>query len=314
MDLKDIASLVDASAWPAVAVVGLVMFSRPLRGWLKDRPLKVKIGPIEAEWASAAAKAQVALESESNLAEAPGVGDDRHHEDKAAKAEPAASVIQEATSLEITLRRCLLEAGVEDTADGLAGLARKAVTASLISERTATAIEGIATLRNLAVHSPERITTEQASQFAALARTTESVIDARGRVAQNIAPGTDNVSPADIAILVRDNGPAEIVKTARSSGSPVKQRQAATALAQLGEVSAAIDIACAIQNRSEARSVGRAVLDYIAKLPGDQQHESLEQLERLRPRLGAPQLRDIREHAEQVGVKLPSEWMVVPAS
>lgn len=80
-------------------------------------------------------------------------------------------------------------------------------------------------------------------------------------------------------------------------------------LVGLGELSAAMDIACQISNRAEARSVGRAILDHIAKLPNEQRHEGLGQLERLRLRLGAPQRRDIREKAEAVAVELPPEWM-----
>ncbi|WP_165757879.1 hypothetical protein [Mycolicibacter engbaekii] len=172
MDLESLASLIDALAWPVIVIVGLLLFQKPLRLWLKERPQRLKVGPFEAEWASAAARTQVALESESELVGPPSSASNASW---GSVDSPAAAIIHESTSLEVTLRRALQEAGVEDESLGLAALAKQAADASLIDVRTATALEGIATMRNLAVHSPGRITAEQAAQFAELAQSTASV-------------------------------------------------------------------------------------------------------------------------------------------
>lgn len=315
VDLENLASLVDALAWPVVAVAALLMFHRPLRGWLKERPQKAKLGPLEFEWASAVARTQVALEAESVLAPASSNTTLSNDGRKVAEPDsPAGSVIRESTTLEVTLRRSLQEAGVEDGSSSLAGLARQAANAGLIDARTATAVEGIATMRNLAAHSPERLTAEQASQFSFLVQSTASLIEAQARISRNMSPGRSNISPDDIATVVAENGPAEVVAIALKSTSPVKQRQTATALVGLGHIPAAMDIACEISNRGEARSVGVAVLDYIARVPPEQQQEGLRELERLRPRLKPAQLRDMRDHAQKVGVALPGEWMDEPTS
>lgn len=144
-----------------------------------------------------------------------------------------------------------------------------------------------------------------------VATTTSEVLiaNARAGFVENMQPGTDNVRTADIATLFReDNGPAWIVENALMSKAPVKQRQVATALVNLGALSAAIDIACAIPNRAEARSVGGELLRHIARGPEEQRVIGLVQLGRLRMRLGKPQRRDIREEAASLGVELPREW------
>ncbi|WP_207568065.1 hypothetical protein, partial [Mycolicibacter engbaekii] len=141
-----------------------------------------------------------------------------------------------------------------------------------------------------------------------------SVVEAQERLARNMSAGAGNINPDDVATIVQADGPTRLVAEALQSNSPVKQRQTATALLQHGYIAAALDIACQIPNRSEARTVGIAVLDYISGLPAEQQQEGLSELERLRFRLRPPQLRDMRDHAQKVGVTLPVGWMEAPTN
>jgi hypothetical protein len=50
--LEFVAELVSALAWPITIVAALVFLRRPLERWMRERPSRIKAGPVELEWDS----------------------------------------------------------------------------------------------------------------------------------------------------------------------------------------------------------------------------------------------------------------------
>lgn len=168
MDTKQlIASLVSSLAWPTAVVCIAVLFRVQLKTLLTERLRHIEAGPLKADFDLLGSKV------EATLGEA-GIRVPAHVEadDLASLAKQAPTmVIAEAFALvEQELRSALASIG-ESPAESVDAteLAQLALGQGLITPLTINAIEGIAVMRNLAIHGPRReITVAQVDEYLAL--------------------------------------------------------------------------------------------------------------------------------------------------
>src|SRR5215475_4296739 len=48
--LEFVAAITSALAWPTLGVILLIVFRREPADWMKQRPMRLRVGPAEAEW------------------------------------------------------------------------------------------------------------------------------------------------------------------------------------------------------------------------------------------------------------------------
>lgn len=168
MDSKQlIASLVSSLAWPAAVVCIAVLFRAQLKTLLTDRLRHIEAGPLKADFDRLGSKV------EATLGEAGIPVPSRAESDELAdlaKHAPA-TVIAEAFGLvEQELHSALASVGKPPPEHANATeLAHLALEQGLITPLTVNAIEGIAVMRNLAIHGPRReITVAQVEEYLAL--------------------------------------------------------------------------------------------------------------------------------------------------
>jgi hypothetical protein len=181
--MEFVAELVSALAWPITALAALVFLRRPLERWMRERPSRIKAGPVELQWDSLVSKVQADLDQ-------PGVPDpaaltsSAEPEDRdlylLARANPPTAILEASRRMEAELRRRLSAIGVEVPQQGLGALALLADRHGLINEATQKSIAGLVVLRNLAAHAPQRVSAEEAIEFVALADATQYAITATG--------------------------------------------------------------------------------------------------------------------------------------
>jgi hypothetical protein len=181
--MEFVAELVSALAWPITALAALVFLRRPLERWMRERPSRIKAGPVELQWDSLVSKVQADLDQ-------PGVPDpaaltsSAEPEDRdrylLARANPPMAILEASRRVEAELRRRLSAIGVEVPQQGLGALAQLADRHGLITEATQKSIGGLLVLRNLAAHAPQRVSAEEALEFVALADATQYAITATG--------------------------------------------------------------------------------------------------------------------------------------
>jgi hypothetical protein len=187
-----IASLVSSLAWPAAVVCIAIVFRTQLKTLLTDRLKHIEAGPLKADFDLIGSKVHATL----GRAGIP-VPEHAESDDLASLAQQAPDlVIAEAFGLiEQELRDALSKTGEPpaDGADAMA-LAHLALERGLISSLTLNAIQGVAVMRNLAVHGPRReITSAQVDEYLALV---ESVLFA---MRQNIMRYDRNGSTVAVA-------------------------------------------------------------------------------------------------------------------
>lgn len=159
--------------------------------------------------------------------------------------------------------------------------------------------EGIRPLTNEIVHEIPRIRARQA--LADVERATALI-----RV--NLRGGTDNINSRDVRTLVAGNRMEELLSMATSAeAASVKQRQVAAALIDLSRFGEAAQIAEVIQNRSETRTVCVLIVERIPRGATEASSE-WEALDRLYPRLGKPQRRDVLEAMDRCGIAPLGRW------
>jgi hypothetical protein len=180
MDSKQlIASLVSSLAWPAAVVCIAVLFRAQLKTLLTDRLRHIEAGPLKADFDKQVSKVEATLGKAGMPVPAHAESDELAD---LAKHAPEIVISEGFAVIEHELRKALVSTGdpAPDEVDGIQ-LAQLAVDRGLITPLTLNAIEGIATMRNLAVHGPRReITVAQVDEYLALV---ESVLYA---VRQNI--------------------------------------------------------------------------------------------------------------------------------
>jgi hypothetical protein len=165
--MEFIASLIRSLAWPTVILVVALLFRSKIIELLTPAIRRFKAGPFEVEWDRAISEAEVKLEqpgltpieasitlSGSLVAELGPL----------AKSMPSAAVMEAAARVEGELQSKVADTlsgwGFDVTAPaGLGALSRFAHKYNVISAETARAIEGLAVLRNMAVHGRAADTT-----------------------------------------------------------------------------------------------------------------------------------------------------------
>jgi hypothetical protein len=168
MDTKQlIASLVSSLAWPAAVVCIAVLFRAQLKTLLTDRLRHIEAGPLKADFDKQGSKVEATLDKAG--IHVPAHADSAELADLVQRAPEM--VISEAFGIvEQELRKALASTGdpVPDGTEGTA-LAQLALDHGLITPLTLNAIEGIYTMRNLALHGPRReITVGQVDEYLAL--------------------------------------------------------------------------------------------------------------------------------------------------
>jgi hypothetical protein len=159
--------------------------------------------------------------------------------------------------------------------------------------------EGIRPLTNEIIQEVPRIRARQARG---------DVERAAGLIKVNLRGGTDNINPRDVQTLIMHDRMEELLSMATSpDAASVKQRQVAVALISLDRVGEAAQIAEGIQNRAEARTVCTRIVEHIPRGATAASTE-WEALDRLYPRLGEPQRRDVLEAMDRHGVAPLGRW------
>lgn len=126
------------------------------------------------------------------------------------------------------------------------------------------------------------------------------------RIARNIISGTSNISPRDVRVVVGGGLVDDLVALSLSPDSaPVKQRQVAAVLVEDGFLDAALTVALAIKNRSEARTVGVHVLRRIAT--GSQDNAEWDFIRQLWGRLTVFQHRDLGDVIDELQLAVPDD-------
>jgi hypothetical protein len=168
MDSKQlIASLVSSLAWPAAVVCIAVLFRAQLKTLLSEHLRHIEAGPLKADFDRLGSDVHAALGEAGIPASA---GADTGELTDLAQRVPGAAIPEAFALVERELRRALTSIGESppDATDAK-DLAHRALERGLITPLTINAIEGIAVMRNLAVHGPRReIAVKQAKEYLAL--------------------------------------------------------------------------------------------------------------------------------------------------
>ncbi|WP_344220775.1 hypothetical protein [Kribbella sancticallisti] len=182
--LEFIAAVLKALAWPLAAVVIALLFRSKILELLSSGMKRLKIGPVEAEWDVRAAVTGVEVEQARSTALPTRPADSRRVEVQTAidlarerleSGYTDTAVTEAFAAIEQSLLGLLIDAGVGVTQlhVGGAGLAKLAEQKGLITEKTATAIEGLAVLRNLAANTDVGTTMDRATEYLTM---TEGVL------------------------------------------------------------------------------------------------------------------------------------------
>jgi len=169
--MEFIAAMTSALVWPILVGLAVVLFQRELRLWLAERPTKMKVGPVEAEWPRVLSHVERDLEQAgvpppTELAVAGQLSD---HLAEVSESSPMVAITEAVDAVDRRLRQGLSQASIAAPEQlGLTRLARLAREHGLIRPETEEAVAGLAVMRNLAVHG-RAVSTQQARDFLALA-------------------------------------------------------------------------------------------------------------------------------------------------
>ena len=159
--------------------------------------------------------------------------------------------------------------------------------------------EGIRSLTNEIVSEVPRIRTRQAQG---------DLERAAARIRTNLRGGNDNINARDVQTLMLHDRMEEPLSMATSAdAAPVKQRQTAVALVDLGRLGDAARIAQVMQNRAEIRTICSRIVERIPHGASETSSE-WQALDRFYDRLGQPQRRDVLEIMDRCGVAPLGRW------
>lgn len=161
--LEFVASLVRSLAWPAAVVIIAVLLRHQLRALLSGPLRRLRAGPFEVEWERAVSEVEAELDRPTPPEPGPLSAELR----PLALASPEAAITEAFGRVERELRQ-LLGNDLAAARSGAPTLARMAVERNLITPDTRQAVESLAVLRNLAVHTPVPVTTKHAREFIAI--------------------------------------------------------------------------------------------------------------------------------------------------
>lgn len=150
-----IADIIGSIAWPAVIALAIWIFRTQIRGLLERPMRRWKAGPFEAEYEWAKATEQVGTSVLSVKTAAAG-GDELDELLELADKAPVAAILAAHNAVEDVVRSIAVAANISDASSlSLDKLVPALIERDLIDSRTADALAGLMTLRNLAVHGPE---------------------------------------------------------------------------------------------------------------------------------------------------------------
>ncbi len=170
MDMSQlIASLANSLAWPVAVVCIAVLFRVQLKTLLTERLRHIEAGPLKADFDRIGSDVHTVL-NQAGISTPTEAGADTVELAELAQRKPAAAIPEAFARVERELRNALAAINEQPTDNASAmTLAHKALERGLISPLTINAIEGIAVMRNLAVHGPRReVTVQQAQEYLAL--------------------------------------------------------------------------------------------------------------------------------------------------
>jgi hypothetical protein len=154
MDWREfIAALVDALAWPASAAIIVVLLRRQIGALLEGRLKRLKAGPVELEyWETAAVEV-----AQSVAVAVPPISEEEdaeiHRLMVLADAAPNAAILESFVLIERELRAIVTHSGLpQPRTVPTQVMAEKLAAAGAITQESAIAIRGLATLRNMAAH------------------------------------------------------------------------------------------------------------------------------------------------------------------
>ena len=168
-----VASLIQSAAWPLAVFALVYLLRKPLAEAVSQRLLRLKAGPLEAEFDREA----VAVREE--VRQIPEVAAVEPRDGPVSLADelaplilisPASAVMQAFMRIEQRLVELLESAGQYDTKRPFFELAMMASRSDLINPETLKAIDGLRSLRNLVAHGTrDEIGVDRAREFVALA-------------------------------------------------------------------------------------------------------------------------------------------------
>jgi len=164
-----VASLVSSLAWPVAVVIVAIVFRAPIGEMIK-RLEHVK-SPLFEGWAKATAETRVALATGPSAGSTTGVrGSLTEKFADLAATSPAGAVVMGWIEVEKLLSAKMVATGLPEQKFSGVRAPDAALQAGLISQETAEAIRGLATLRNLAAHGRvDDLDHERAMDFLTLA-------------------------------------------------------------------------------------------------------------------------------------------------
>jgi hypothetical protein len=162
-----IASLASSLAWPVAVVCIAVLFRAQLKTLLTEHLRHIEAGPLKADFDRIGSDVHTVLD-QAGIPPSTKAGTDDLAD--LAEREPVVAIPEAFARVELELRNALAAINEQPSDDASAmTLAQKALEQGLISPLTINAIEGIAVMRNLAVHGPRReVTVKQAQEYLAL--------------------------------------------------------------------------------------------------------------------------------------------------
>lgn len=162
-----VAELVKALAWPAVAVLTLLLLRRPLVLAL-ERLAKLKFGDWSLEFENESAR--VAERIGRSNAKALTSNADEDELLKLAEQSPRVAVIEAAIRVETALRRLASKHSQDVDRWPPGQLSRQLSQKGVLDRATVESLQGLFHMRNLVVHATEReVTVQQATEFVTLA-------------------------------------------------------------------------------------------------------------------------------------------------
>jgi hypothetical protein len=165
--LTFIAEMTKALAWPLLIAAVLMIFREQLRALFK-RVVSLHWGDWQASFANEEAKVATGLSHANTKALAKG--SEENELMLLAERSPRSAVIEAAVRIETELRR-IAEPHIPDLNNRPPGqIIRVLQQSGVIDKATATSLQGLFEMRNLAVHSTgEQLTTQRAIEFVTLA-------------------------------------------------------------------------------------------------------------------------------------------------
>lgn len=170
--LQFIAAMTSALAWPAIALVAVLIFRRRVSRWFSDRPSSLELGPFKAAWETIAVKATA--EAAADLPESPEAASPESLKYmQIAKKHPDLAVLGAWKELETILVDLVASSGA--IVPKHAPIDRQVV--GLVTPEVSSVLRSLRGMRNLAVHgNRDEVGYEQAKEFVLLSEAAKVMV------------------------------------------------------------------------------------------------------------------------------------------